>query len=337
MPLPLLPESHLAAEPNPERRLRFMEVVRRRLREVRYSSRTQKSYAYWTLRFIRFHGRRHPKDMGEREVSTFLSTLVVEGGVSASTQNQAIAALTFLYDAVVQRPLRKLDDVAMASNAPRRVPVVLTTAEIRAILAEMDDPIRLGVELMYGSGLRLTECLELRIKDVDVPRREITVRDGKGGKDRRVPLAERSSHALERQIARVGGRHLADVRRGIRASGLSPSLRRKLPNADRELAWWYLFPSDRTYVDAERVPRRHHIDATVVQRALRAASQAAKLTKRVTCHAFRHSFATHMLEAGADIRTVQELMGHRNVRTTMIYTHAFPGGWLGVRSPADRL
>ena len=337
VPPPLIPESHLSAAPNPEYRLRFMEVVRRRLRERRYSRRTQQAYVYWTLRFIRFHGRRHPRDMGEREVSAFLSTLVVEGGVSASTQNQAIAALTFLYDGVLQRPLGKLDGVAMASNAPRRVPVVLTSAEVRAILSEMDGQVRLCVELMYGSGLRLTECLELRIKDVDVPRRQIAVRDGKGEKDRRVPLAERSSDAVERQITRLRGRHVADVRRGIRVSGLRSALRRKLPNADRELAWCYLFPSDRTYVDTEGVRRRHHIDATVVQRALKEAVRRARLTKRVTCHAFRHSFATHMLESGADIRTVQELLGHADVRTTMIYTHAFPGGWLGVRSPADRL
>ena len=314
-----------------------MEVVRRRLREARYSRRTQKSYVYWTLRYIRFHGRRHPKDMAEPEVAAFLSALVVEGGVSASTQNQAIAALTFVYDGVLQRPLKKLDAVAMASNAPRRMPVVLTTDEIRAILSELSGQVRLCVELMYGSGLRLTECLELRIKDVDVPRRQITVRGGKGDKDRRVPLAERSSPTLERHLARLDGRHVADVRRGIRVSGLGASLSRKLPNADRELAWCYVFPSDRTYVDAEHVRRRHHIDATVVQRALREAVRATKLTKRVTCHAFRHSFATHMLESGADIRTVQELMGHTDVRTTMIYTHAFPGGWLGVRSPADRL
>jgi integron integrase len=314
-----------------------MEVVRRCLREARYSRRTQKSYAYWTLRFIRFHGRRHPKDMAEPEVSRFLSALVVDGGVSASTQNQAIAALTFLYDGVLQRPLRKLDAVAVASNAPRRVPVVLTTTEIRSILAEMDGQVRLCIELMYGSGLRLSECLELRVKDVDVARRQITVRGGKGDKDRRAPLAERSTTAVERQFLRLSAQHVADVRRGIRVSGLSASLRRKLPNADRELSWWYVFPSERTYVDAEQVRRRHHIDATVVQRALRAAVRAAKLTKRVTCHAFRHSFATHMLESGADIRTVQELMGHSDVRTTQIYTHVFPGGWLGVRSPADRL
>jgi integron integrase len=314
-----------------------MEVVRRRLREARYSRRTQKSYVYWTLRFIRFHGRRHPKDMGEREVSTFLSTLVVDGGVSASTQNQAIAALTFLYDGVLQRPLQKLEAVAMAPRGPRRIPVVLTTVEIRDILAELDGPVRLGVELMYGSGLRLTECLELRIRDLDVARRQIIVRDDEGGEGRRVPMAERSIRALERQIASVDGCHVADVRRGIRASGLSALARRTLPNADSALGWWYLFPSARTYVDAEHVRRRHHIDATVVQRALRAAARAAKLTKRVTCHAFRHSFAAHMLESGADIRTVQELMGHTNARTTRIYTHVFSGGWLGVRSPADRL
>lgn len=331
-----IPPAELNAGPDAARPLRFMEVVRRRMREERLSRRTQEAYVYWVRRFIRFHDRRHPKALTEDDVVAFLSSLVVEGGVAASTQNQALAALRFLYDKVMRRPLGRLRGIA-TSGAPRRMPVVLSDAEVRGLLRVLEDPARLCAELMYGSGLRVSECMELRVKDVDLARREITVRDGKGGKDRRTPLAERSRERLARQLKLAYRRFLLDERRGIRTSGLSEALMRKLPKADGEFVWQYVFASTRTYVDVAGVRRRHHLDETVMQRAVREAARAARLTKRVTCHVLRHSFATHLLESGADIRTVQELLGHTNVKTTMIYTHVFPGGWLGVRSPADRL
>jgi integron integrase len=313
-----------------------MEVVRRRLRERRYSRRTEQAYVHWIRRFIRFHGRRHPKDLHEADVVAFLSALAVDGGVAASTQNQALAALTFLYDGVLRRPLGRLDGLQPA-HGHRRVPVVLSDDEVRRLLRALEGPPRLCAELMYGSGLRVSECVSVRVKDVDLARREIVVRSGKGEKDRRVPLAERSRERLERQIKRAYERFRLDDRRGIRTSGLGDALLRKLPNADREFIWQYVFGSSRTFVDSSGVRRRHHLDDSVMQRAVREAARAAGLMKRVTCHTLRHSFATHLLESGADIRTVQELLGHTNVRTTMVYTHVFPGGWLGVRSPADRL
>jgi integron integrase len=336
MNYPRIPASHVDGQPDPSRRLRFMEVVRRRLREARYSVRTQQAYVDWVRRFIHFHDRRHPRELHEEHVAAFLSSLAVDGGVAASTQNQALAALTFLFDKVLARPLRRITGVTPARGV-RRMPVVLSNGEVRMLLGELEDPVRLCAELMYGGGLRVSECVALRVKDVDLARREITVRGGKGDKDRRVPLAERSRERLERQLKRVHDLFRADERRGIRTSGLSEALLRKLPNADRELVWRYVFPAARTFLDPTGVRRRHHLDDSVLQRAVREAARSAGLTKRVTCHALRHSFATHLLESGADIRTVQELLGHTNVRTTMIYTHVFPGGWLGVRSPADRL
>ena len=313
-----------------------MEVARRRLREERLSQRTQQAYDYWIRRFIRFHDRRHPKDMGEDEVSAFLSALVVERGLSASTQNQALAALTFLYARVLQRPLGRL---SMTASAPgqRRVPVVLSVTEVRQLFRHLEGVARVCAELMYGGGLRVSECVALRIKDVDIARRELIVRCGKGGKDRRTPLAERSVEQVEAQMKRAYQRYRVDSRRGIRTSGLGAALMRKLPNADREFIWHYVFGAARTYLDEGGVRRRHHMDVTVLQRALPVAARRAKLTKRVTCHTLRHSFATHLLEAGTDIRTVQELLGHAKLDTTMTYTHVIPGGWLGVRSPLDRL
>lgn len=313
-----------------------MEIVRRKLREARYSVRTQKTYADWTLRFIRFHGRRHPKDMGEDEVSAFLSSLVVDRGVSASTQNQALAALTFLYSGVLERPLGRLS-VTAAPTSGRHVPVVLSVAEIRRLFRELSGVPRLCAELMYGGGLRVSECVGLRVKDIDLARRELIVRNGKGGKDRRTPLAERLVEQLEAQLKRAVELHRVDFRRGIRTSGIGEALLRKLPNADREFIWCYVFGASRTYLDRAGVRRRHHMDISVLQRAIPVAARRAKLTKRVSCHTLRHSFATHLLEAGANIRTVQELLGHANLDTTMTYTHVFPGGWLGVRSPLDRL
>ena len=333
---PLIPMSHLTDAPNPERRFRLMEVVRRTLRERRYSRRTEEAYVYSIRRYIVYNERRHPKDLGETEVRRFLSALAVEQKVAASTQNQALAALTFLYDRVLERPLTRVEGIAPARRSSR-VPVVLSGSEIRAILRALPEPVRLCALIMYGSGLRLLECLRVRVKDIDLDRREIVVRDGKGGKDRRTPLAEACVDPLCKHLRVAEAEYRRDRRHGVRTTGLSQALMRKYPNADGEWAWRYVFSARRTMVDEHRARRRHHLHETMVQRAFREALVESGVTKRATCHSLRHSFATHLLEAGADIRTVQELLGHTDLRTTMICTHVLNRGGLGVRSPADRL
>jgi len=333
---PLIPMSHLTDAPNPERTFRLMEVVRRKLRERRYSTRTEEAYVHWIRRYIMYNDRRHPRDIGEAEVKRFLSALAVDEGVAASTQNQALAALTFLYDQVLERPLTRIEGIAPARRS-RHVPVVLSPAEIRAILGKLDDPIRLCAALMYGSGLRLRECLTLRIKDVDLDRHEIVIRDGKGGKDRRTPLADRCIAPLKRLLETERGRARQDGRLDVHTTELSSSLARKYPSVETEYRWRYVFAATRTFRDSAGVRRRHHFHESAVQRAFKSAVLAAGVTKRATCHSLRHSFATHLLESGADIRTVQELLGHRDLRTTMIYTHVLNRGGLGVRSPADAL
>ena len=313
-----------------------MEIVRRRLREARYSPRTCEAYIHWIRRFIRFHGRRHPNDLVEEHVVAFLSSLAVERGVSASTQNQALSALVFLYDRVVRRRLRRVDGIVPAKR-PSRLPVVLSENEVRVVLARLSDPARLCSALMYGAGLRVGECVALRIKDIDFERSEITVRGGKGDRDRRTPLADMCRAWLLEQLKRARAMNRRDTEDGVRSTRLGEALLRKFPGADRDVAWQYVFPAARTFTDSAGVRRRHHLHETAVQRAVRTAAVDAGLTKRVTCHSFRHSFATHLLESGADIRTVQELLGHSDVRTTMQYTHVLNRGALGVRSPADRL
>ena len=337
MPVPPIPLSHLTGPPNPERRLRLLEIVRRRLRERRYSRRTEEAYVHWIRRYVLFHGRRHPRELGPAEVRAFLSALAVEQRVAASTQNQALSALLFLYEQVLGTQLERIEGIVPA-RLPARVPVVLSQREIKLVLSELGShPARLCAALMYGSGLRLLECLALRVKDVDLDRHEIVVRGGKGGKDRRTPLAEMCRPSLERHLRETRMRYHRDLKFGVRCTGLTEALKRKLPRADRSWSWWYVFPARRTFVDDQGVRRRHHFHETAVQRAVAAAARRAGLAKRVTCHAFRHSFATHLLESGADIRTVQELLGHSDVRTTMHYTHVLNRGRLGVRSPADRL
>ena len=335
---PLIPASHLSDPPDPERRYRLLEIVRRRLRERRYSARTEEAYVYWIRRFVFFHGRRHPRELGAEHVRAFLSALAVEQRVAVSTQNQALSALLFLYGHVLGNQLEHIDGIVPARQ-PRRVPVVLSQREVRQLLSVMRDhhPARLAVALMYGSGLRLLECLTLRVKEVDIDRREIVVRGGKGGKERRTLLAESCVPWLERHLRAAERLFHRDRKFDVRCTGLTEALLRKLPRADQSWSWWYVFPARRTFVDAGGVRRRHHLHETVVQRCVGNAARAACLAKRVTCHAFRHSFATHLLEAGADIRTVQELLGHTDVRTTMVYTHVLNRGGLGVRSPADLL
>lgn len=330
-----LPFSALAGK-EPESRVRLIDRVRFRARERRYARRTEEAYVHWIRRFVLHHDRRHPEQMGVDEVRSFLSHLAVTEGVAASTQNQALAALVFLYEAVLGRPLPRVEGI-MPARRPRKVPVVLASEEVRRIVAALEPPVRLVVTLLYGSGMRVLECLALRVKDVDFARRQITVRGGKGGKDRAVPLPDAAVPALRGQLQRVARLQGRDRRLHVAPTGLDPSLVRKMPRIEQDPAWAYVFPAGRTFVDAAGRRRRHHLHESVVQRGLSEVVRRLQLTKRVSCHTFRHSFATHLLESGADIRTVQELLGHSDIRTTMIYTHVLQRGALGVQSPADRL
>ncbi len=275
--------------------------------------------------------------MGESDIAAFLTHLATVRNVSASTQNQALHAILFLYRHVLSRPLGFLPEISPARR-PLRLPVVLSQSEVKAILARMRGVPRLCATLMYGSGLRVSECLAIRVKDVDIERREILVRSGKGDKDRRVPLPTTILPPLRIHLERVRTQFHQDLGRGVLGAALPGALSRKLPNADREWAWQYVFPATRPYCEAESgIRRRHHLHETVIQRAMTEAVRASGIPRRATCHSLRHSFATHLLESGADIRTIQELLGHADVRTTMVYTHVLNRGGLGVQSPADRL
>ena len=333
---PLIPLDQLNAPPDPARKFRLMEVVRQRLDERRYSRRTQVAYAHWIRRYVVHHGRQHPRDLGPDAVREYLSHLARVERVAASTQNQALAAIQFLYDGVLNQPLERIDGIAPARRS-RHIPVVLSQREVRGLLAALENPARLCAELMYGGGLRVIECMTLRNKDVDFDRRVITVRDGKGGKDRRVPLAGSVAPRLFAWCEEQHAHHGQDGRANVRVTGLSASLERKYPGAPGEWRWRYVFPSTRMFRDDDRVLRRHHLHESSVQRAITDASRRAGIVKRVTCHTLRHSFATHLLESGSDIRTVQQLLGHSDIRTTMIYTHVLNKGGLGVVSPGDRL
>ena len=316
-------------------RPKLLDQVRVAIRTRHYSRRTEEMYVHWIRRFILFHGKKHPSLMGADEVNGFLSNLAVEGKVSASTQNQALCALLFLYREVLHDPLPWLEDIVRASR-PERIPVVLTPEEVRATLAELEGVSSLVVQLLYGSGLRLLECLRLRVKDLDFARREILVRDPKGGRDRRTTLPQAVEIALRAHLEKVRRIHDVDVRCGFGSVVLPTALARKFPKADRDWLWQWVFPARTRYVEEETgIERRHHLHETAVQRAVHDASRKAGIGKRVTCHTFRHSFATHLLERGHDIRTVQELLGHRDVATTMIYTHVLRQGASGVRSPLD--
>lgn len=306
------------------------------MRTRHYSRRTEDTYVGWIKRYVMFHGRRHPKELAEPEIGAFLSALAVDEQVSSGTQNQALAALLFLYRHVLGLSVVLARDVVRAKR-PRRLPVVMTAEEALRVLDHLDGPSRLVGLLMYGSGLRLREAVTLRVKDLDFSGHEITVRAGKGNKDRRTMLPATVVDELRAHLKRTRRRFEIDLSRGCANVRLPEALSRKYPNASREWSWQWVFPAARTYVDASRVRRRHHLHETVVQRAVHDAVKEAGLTKRATCHTFRHSFATELVRAGYDIRTVQELLGHSDVRTTMIYTHVLNRGGLGVESPLDRL
>ncbi len=314
----------------------LLEQVVARLRVKHYSLRTEQVYVDWIKRFVWFHGKRHPKEMGAAEVEAFLSHLAVDRSVSASTQNQAKSALLFLYKEVLQMELPWLDNVTQA-KAPKRLPVVMTQNEVKAVLARLDGTVWLICSLLYGSGLRIMECLRLRVKDVDFERCEILVREGKGFKDRVTMLPVSLVQPLKQQMERVKTLHDEDLLKGYGDVFMPMALDAKYPKAGKSWGWQYIFPSRNMSVDPRSgVVRRHHSDEKVIQRAVKKAVIAVEITKLATPHTFRHSFATHLLQSGYDIRTVQELLGHSDVSTTMIYTHVLNKGGKGVVSPLDR-
>ena len=314
----------------------LVEDVRRVLRTRHYSSRTETVYLGWIKRFILANRLRHPSEMGQREVEVFLTRLAVEGQVASSTQNQALSALLFLYRDVLRVRMDWMEEVVRAKRG-RKLPVVLSGEEIRLLLAQLDGRAWLLASVLYGTGMRLMECLRLRVKDVDFARGEITVRDGKGGKDRRTVLPRSLVEPLQLEVERARILHASDLAAGFGAVWLPHALARKYVNGPREFGWQYVFPARNRSLDPrDDTERRHHVDAEFVSRALKQARNRAGIHKPVTAHTLRHSFATHLLEAGYDIRTIQELLGHKDVATTQIYTHVLNRGPNAVRSPLDR-
>ena len=330
---PVVRESRPPGAPRP----RFLDRVRDAIRARHYSRRTEDAYVAWIRRYILFHGKRHPLERGAPEVTKFLTALAVDGQVAASTQNQALSALLFLYKDVLEVDLPWLDGVVRAKR-PARLPVVLTRDEVRAVLQRIEGVPRLMACLLYGAGLRVLECCRLRVQDVDFATHQIVVRGGKGDKDRVTMLPAMATPGLVRHLEDVRAQHETDLAMGAGWVELPTALLRKYPNAGREWVWQWLFPATRLYRDrltGQR--RRHHLHESVLQRAVKDAVRKAGIAKRGSPHTLRHSFATHLLEDGHDIRTVQELLGHRDVSTTMIYTHVLNRGPAAVRSPADRM
>lgn len=316
--------------------MKLLSLVRRALRVRHYSPRTEVAYVGWIRRYVRFHGLRHPEELGEAEVTRFLTDLAVRGHVSAATQNQALAALLFLYRHVLGRQVGWLDELVRAKRPPK-LPVVLSQEEVRLVLGATEGVCSLVAGLLYGSGLRLFECLRLRIQDLDFPRDRIIVRGGKGDRDRVTILPVVLKERLKRHLTDVRRRHAEDLGLPGWAMELPSALALKYPNAPREWLWYWVFPAARRYELAKGIWRRHHLHPTVVQRAFRIAAQVSRITKHATCHSLRHSFATHLLDAGYNIRTIQELLGHKDLKTTMIYTHVSDRPGSRVRSPADTL
>jgi integron integrase len=316
---------------------RLLDQVRARIRFKHYSIRTEQAYIDWIRRFIKFNRNRHPVDLSSRDVEQFLTHLASVGHVAASTQNQAQSALLFLYREVLSRELPWLDGVVRAKT-PSRLPVVLTRTEVADVLTRMRGTHRVIGDLLYGTGMRIMEALRLRVKDVDFGRRETLVRDGKGAKDRVTMLPDRLFPVLRKHLIEAKRLHRMDLQDGFGAAWMPFALARKYPTAANEWAWQYVFPADRRSVDPRTgIMRRHHISDQSFQRAMREALRASGIAKPATPHTLRHSFATHLLEAGYDIRTVQELLGHSDVSTTMVYTHVLNRGGRGVASPLDRL
>ena len=315
--------------------MNLLDRVRQSIRLKNYSIRTEQAYVSWVRRFILFHDKRHPRQMGSAEVERFLSHLAVERNVSASTQNQALSALLFLYREVLKKELEYPID-SIRAKRPKRLPTVMTKQEVRNVIGRMTGKNQVMAKLLYGSGLRLMECVRLRVQDLDFGQRQIIVREGKGGKDRATVLPDSLIDLLKRHLRHVKLVHEDDIADGHGGVYLPNALETKYPNAHREWIWQYVFPAAKLSMDPRGgILRRHHADPSGLQRAVKKAARSTGIEKRVSCHTFRHSFATHLLENGYDIRTVQELLGHKHVSTTMIYTHVLRRGGRGVRSPLD--
>ena len=315
---------------------KLLEQVRDTLRTRHYAYRTEQSYIQWIRRYILFHDKRHPKEMGLPEIETFLTHLAVEKNIAASTQNQALSALLFLYRETLGIDIPDTSLKIVRARKPKRLPVVLTRTEIQKVLGILEGRSQLVAQLLYGSGLRLSEALRLRVRDLDFETLQITIRGGKGNKDRVTMLPEKLIPALKNQLNRVSILHQKDLKNNTLGVSLPDALDRKYPNAPHEWGWQYVFPARKQATDP-RTKRllRHHLGASGIQKAVHLAAKNAEITKSVSPHTFRHSFATHLLEGGYDIRTVQELLGHKDVRTTMIYTHVLNRGGIYVRSPLD--
>ena len=333
---PVLRVVGAAHAPEPQKP-KLLDRVRQAIRTRHYSYKTEEAYIGWIRRFILFHNKRHPREMGEAEIAQFLSSLARDAHVAASTQNQALNAIVFLYHHVLEKEIGLIQGVVRAKK-PRRLPVVLTKEEVKRVLVGIKGTPWLMAMLLYGAGLRVMECCRLRVKDIDFARNQIVIRAGKGDKDRYTMLPAAVKQPLWRHLQMVKQRHENDLRRGLGRVALPNALERKYPNANKEWAWHWVFPASSHYTDPTTgEKRRHHLHESVMQRAVKQAVVTAGISKPASCHTFRHSFATHLLEDGYDIRTVQELLGHTDVSTTMIYTHVLNRGGRGVRSPADVL
>ncbi len=321
-------------QPKPNQPPKLLDQVRIRLRAKHYAYNTEKTYCDWIKRFIIYHDKRHPNTMGALEVQAFLNHLAVTDNVSAATQNQALSALLFLYREVLAMQLPTLS-ITWAKKASH-IPVVLSSSEVQQLFQHLEGRNLLQAQLLYGAGLRLLECFRLRVKDIDFAYQQIIVREGKGEKDRCTMLPKTVIPALQAQLAKVQVQHTIDLANGFGSVELPYALAEKYPNAEYEWQWQYVFPASKISVDPRSgVQRRHHLDASILQKAVRRAAQKSQIPKRISCHTFRHSFATHLLQSGYDIRTVQELLGHKDVQTTMIYTHVLQQGAGAVRSPLD--
>jgi integron integrase len=315
---------------------KLLEQVSDSLRLKHYSYRTEETYLTWIKRFILFHGKRHPKEMASPEIEAFITHLAVERNVAVATQNQALSAILFLYKYVLKKEI-EMPPSLVRPGRPKRLPTVLSQAEVTKVIAQMHGVSKIMTKLLYGSGLRLMECMRLRVKDIDFENRQIIVRDGKGENDRATILPDSVVAELKLHLENVKAIHEKDLREGYGETNLPYALNVKYPNASREWVWQYIFPASQRSTDPQTgVIRRHHLDESVLQRAVREAAQRAKINKPVSPHTFRHSFATHLLQNGYDIRTVQELLGHKDVKTTMIYTHVLQRGGLAVKSPLDQ-